>query len=451
LKHCKIRYTSYALLLNLSKLFGYETKGRKVKLSITPIKKPIKTAFEDDSKLREKVSSILAEIEKQGDKALFNFCYKFDGFKGESLKISAKQIESAYESLDAEIIQAIKKAAKRIEQFAQVQKGSILPQQIELSPGITLGHHVIPISSSASYVPGGRYPLPSSALMSIIPARVAGVKRIAACSPPDRSIGTVHPATLVAMDIAGAHEIYSMGGAHAIGAFAFGTESIASVDIIVGPGNQWVTEAKRQVSGDVGIDFIAGPSEVLIIADSTANPKFIAADLLAQSEHDPQARGILISTDENLIQSVLDHLEEYLEQLPTASVARKSWEDNGVIYLIDYLKEAVNLSNKIAPEHLELHISNPDTIVPQLNNYGSLFIGNWAAEVLGDYVSGTNHILPTMRAARYTGGVWVGTFLKVVSYQKITQEGARELAPMASKLAELEGLYAHKLAADLRS
>jgi len=420
-------------------------------LSITPIKKPIKTAFEDDSKLREKVSSILAEIEKQGDKALFNFCYKFDGFKGESLKISAKQIESAYESLDAEIIQAIKKAAKRIEQFAQVQKGSILPQQIELSPGITLGHHVIPISSSASYVPGGRYPLPSSALMSIIPARVAGVKRIAACSPPDRSIGTVHPATLVAMDIAGAHEIYSMGGAHAIGAFAFGTESIASVDIIVGPGNQWVTEAKRQVSGDVGIDFIAGPSEVLIIADSTANPKFIAADLLAQSEHDPQARGILISTDENLIQSVLDHLEEYLEQLPTASVARKSWEDNGVIYLIDYLKEAVNLSNKIAPEHLELHISNPDTIVPQLNNYGSLFIGNWAAEVLGDYVSGTNHILPTMRAARYTGGVWVGTFLKVVSYQKITQEGARELAPMASKLAELEGLYAHKLAADLRS
>ncbi len=420
-------------------------------MSIKQIKRPTSEAnFINDSGLREKVSTILSEIQNKGDTALFNFCEKFDGFKGESLKVSTKQIESAYESLDTEIIQAIKIAARRIEQFAQVQKEAILPREVELSPGITLGHHILPVSSSASYVPGGRYPLPSSALMSIIPARVAGVKRIVACSPPDRSIESINPATLVAMDIAGAHEIYCMGGAHAIGALAFGSESIAPADIIVGPGNQWVTEAKRQVSGDVGIDFIAGPSEVLIIADSTANPKFIAADLLAQSEHDTQARGILISTDEKLIHSVLGYLEEFLEQLPTAPVARKAWEDNGEIYLVDYLEEAVNLSDEIAPEHLELHISNPDAIVPKLNNYGSLFIGNWAAEVLGDYVSGTNHILPTMRAARYTGGVWVGTFLKVVSYQKITQQGAQELSPVASKLAELEGLYAHKLAADLR-
>jgi len=420
-------------------------------MSIKPIKQSnSQTNFEDNLQVREKVSNILSEIRKKGDMALFNFCQKFDGFEGGNLKISSEQIQSAYKNLDSEDIQAMKKAAERIEQFAQFQKESILPREVELSPGVTLGHHILPISSSASYVPGGRYPLPSSALMSIIPARVAGVKRIVACSPPDRSSGTIHPATLVAMDIAGACEIYCMGGAHAIGALAFGTESVAPADIIVGPGNQWVTEAKRQVSGNVGIDFIAGPSEVLIIADDAANPEFIAADLLAQSEHDPQARGILVSTDEKLIQSVLKYLEGFLGQLPTASVARKAWEDNGEIFLVDCFEEAAHLSNKIAPEHLELHMSNPDTIIPQLSNYGSLFIGNWAAEVFGDYVSGTNHILPTMRAARYTGGVWVGTFLKVVSYQKITKEGARELAPVASKLAELEGLYAHKLAADLR-
>jgi histidinol dehydrogenase len=420
-------------------------------MSIKLIKKPNRTIeYVDDSKLREGVSAILSEIHNKGDAALLNFCEKYDGFKGESLEITKNQIDSAYKKLHPEVIKAIKNAARRIEQFSLIQKEAILPCEVELSPGVTLGHHILPVSTSASYVPGGRYPLPSSALMSIIPARVAGVKKIVACSPPDRSIDSINPATLVAMDIAGAHEIYCMGGAHAIGALAFGTQSIAPADIIVGPGNQWVTEAKRQVSGDVGIDFIAGPSEVLVIADDTANPKFIAADLLAQSEHDPQARGILISTDEKLIQGVLGHLEEFLRQLPTASVARKAWEDNGEIYLVDLIEEAVELSNEISPEHLELHISNPDTIVSKLNNYGSLFIGNWAAEVLGDYVSGTNHILPTMRAARYTGGVWVGTFLKVVSYQKITQQGARELAPVASKFAELEGLYAHKLAADLR-
>ncbi|MDD4568926.1 MAG: histidinol dehydrogenase [Tepidanaerobacteraceae bacterium] len=420
-------------------------------MSIKPIKKPNHTIdYVDDIKLREGVSDILSEIQNKGDTALFNFCEKYDGFKGDSLKITKNEIKSAYKNLDPKVIQAIKNAARRIEQFALIQKEAILPKEVELSPGITLGHNILPISSSASYVPGGRYPLPSSALMSIIPARVAGVERIVACSPPDGSIGTINPATVVAMDIAGATEIYCMGGAHAIGALAFGTQSITPADIIVGPGNQWVTEAKRQVSGDVGIDFIAGPSEVLVIADDTADPKFIAADLLAQSEHDPQARGILISTDDKLVQNVTGYLEEFLCQLQTAAIARKAWEGNGEIYLVDHVSEAVELSNEIAPEHLELHISNPETIIPKLNNYGSLFIGNWAAEVLGDYVSGTNHILPTIRAARYTGGVWVGTFLKVVSYQKITQEGARELAPVASKLAELEGLYAHKLAADLR-
>lgn len=421
-------------------------------MSIKPIKKSTDTTISNSNlALEQKVSEILSEIQIKGDTALYNFCEKFDKYKGKNLKVSKNQIKSAYENLDLKVVRSIRAAAERIEQFAIAQKDTILPLKTELSPGVTIGHQIIPISSSASYVPGGRYPLPSSALMSIIPARVAGVKRIIACSPPDISFGTINPATLVAMDIAGADEIYCMGGAHAIGALAFGTESISPADIIVGPGNQWVTEAKRQVSGTVGIDFIAGPSEVLIIADKTANPKFIAADLLAQSEHDPQARGILICTNGRLIKDVLRYLKEFLGQLPTASIAQKAWKDNGEIYLVDSLMEACNLSNKIAPEHLELHVENSDRIISKLNNYGSLFIGNWAAEVFGDYISGTNHILPTMRAARYTGGVWVGTFLKVVSYQEITQEGARGLAPVASKLAELEGLYAHKLAAELRS
>lgn len=420
-------------------------------MSIKIIKKPnSEIKSENNSQIREKVSDILLQIQKNGDEALFEFCRKFDNYQSKDLRISSKQIQDAYEHVDSEYIKALEAAAYRIKKFALYQKETIKPLEIELSAGVTVGHRIIPVSSSASYVPGGRYPLPSSALMSIIPAKAAGVERVIACSPPDKSIGTIHPATVVAMDMAGANEIYCMGGAHAVGALAFGTESIAPADIVVGPGNQWVTEAKRQVSGSVGIDFIAGPSEVLIIADKTANPAFIAADLLAQSEHDPNARGILISLDENLIQEVLEHLKAYLNDLSTQYVAKSSWENNGTIFFAENISEAAELSNEIAPEHLELQVSEVDLLIPKLYNYGSLFIGPWSAEVFGDYVSGTNHILPTMKAARYTGGVWVGTFLKIVSYQRISPSGAKDLALIASELAELEGLFAHKLASDLR-
>jgi histidinol dehydrogenase len=414
------------------------------------IKKSAGKPAEDIFEVKERVSQILLEIRQKGHKALLEFCGRFDGYNGNDVKISKDEIDRAYKIVDPEVINDLKRAAERIETFARIQKNSISPVEEEISPGVILGHRIIPVSSCAAYVPGGRYPLPSSALMSIIPARVAGVKRIAACSPPDKNTGSIHPATLIAMDMAGAHEIYCMGGAHAIGALTFGTESIAPVDIIVGPGNQWVTEAKRQVSGMVGIDFLAGPSEVLVIADSSANPRFIAADLLAQSEHDPQARGILICTDEGLAERVMKAVDDFLSTLETAAVARKAWEDNGEIILADSMEEAAALSNEIAPEHLELHVANPGEIIDKLVNYGSLFIGSFAAEVFGDYVSGTNHILPTIQASRYTGGVWVGTFVKVASYQKITKEGARLLAPLASRLARLEGLMAHRLAAEVR-
>jgi len=399
--------------------------------------------------VRQKVFNILEDVRKNGDQALIEYNKKFDDYTG-NMRITADDIKRAYDSLDEQVIKDIRFAAERIRRFAEIQKDSMREVKEVVSPGVILGHRIIPVQSCATYIPGGRYPLPSSALMSIIPAKVANVPRIVACSPPDSDVGSINPATLVAMDIAGADEIYCMGGAQAIAALAYGTQTIKPVDMIVGPGNIWVTEAKRQVFGTVGIDFLAGPSEVLIIADETAEPDFIASDLLAQSEHDPNARGILISLSEDLAHRVISSLEKLLADLETEEVARKSWQDNGQVIVVDSVEDAVKLANKIAPEHLELCINNPEDVVDLLLNYGSLFIGNYAAEVFGDYVSGTNHILPTMKAARYTGGVWVGTFLKVVSFQMISKEGAKELIPAASSLAKTEGLYAHKLAADIR-
>jgi len=413
------------------------------------IVKDAKKNMMEEVDIRQKVFDILEDVRKNGDKAVTEYCRKFDGYTG-NLKITADDIKKAYDSVDEKVIKDISFAADRIRKFAKIQKKSIVEVKEEVSPGVVLGHRIIPVQSCGAYIPGGRYPLPSSALMSIIPAKVAGVPRVVACSPPDKEIGNINPATLVAMDIAGADEIYCMGGAHAIAALAFGTETIKPVDMIVGPGNIWVTEAKRQVFGNVGIDFLAGPSEVLIIADDTANPDFVAADLLAQSEHDPNARGILISLSEKLASSVIASVEKLLPDLKTRNIAQESWKNNGQVIVADSVEEAVKLANEIAPEHLELNIENPEDIVPLLQNYGSLFIGNYAAEVFGDYVSGTNHILPTMKAARYTGGVWVGTFLKVASFQMINKQGAKSLIPAASSLAEKEGLFAHKLAADIR-
>lgn len=403
----------------------------------------------EDVDIRQQVFTILEDIRSKGDEALAKYCRELDNFIG-TVRVTDDDIKKAYDSLEPQVVRDIEFAADRIRRFAEIQKKSICEVKEEVSPGVILGHRIIPINSCGVYIPGGRYPLPSSALMSIIPAKVANVSRIVACSPPDKKTGSIHPATLVAMNVAGADEIYCMGGAHAIGALAYGTETIKGVDMIVGPGNIWVTEAKRQVFGTVGIDFLAGPSEVLIIADETANPDFVAADLLAQSEHDPNARGILISLSENMASKVVSSLEILLTDLKTADIARKAWEDNGEVFVADSMDEAIKLANEIAPEHLELCVKNPEDVVDSLHNYGSLFIGNYAAEVFGDYVSGTNHILPTMKAARYSGGVWVGTFLKVVTFQKITKEGAAELIPAASNLAETEGLFAHKLAADIR-
>lgn len=401
--------------------------------------------------VKEQVSSIIEDIKINKDEALKRYNLKFDNNNRDIIRVSKEEIQEAYKKVDDEFIKNLKVAATNIENFAKAQKESFNNNfEKEIYPGVILGQKHIPVNSCLAYVPGGGYPLFSTALMLIIPAKVAGVKRVVACSPTMKDISKINPKTLVAMDIAGADEIYATGGVQAIASFTYGTESIKPVDIIVGPGNKYVTEAKRQCYGTVGIDFVAGPSEVLIIADETANPTYIAADVLAQCEHDLNARGILLTTDREFAKKVKDKVEEMLEVLPTKNIAKPSWENNGEIILVDNLKEAVDLSNEYAPEHLEIVTKDNESIIDELTNYGSLFIGAYSAEVFGDYVSGTNHTLPTLKASRYTGGVWVGTFIKTCTHQVLNKEAIKSLAPVGVALATEEGLHAHANAARVR-
>ena len=406
---------------------------------------------ETEKIVKEQVSSIIEDIKINKDEALKKYNLKFDNNDRNIIRVSKEEIEEAYKEVDDEFINNIKIAAKNIEKFAKLQKKSFNNDfEKEIYPGVILGQKHIPVSSCLAYVPGGGYSLFSTALMLIIPAKVAGVKRVVACSPTMKDVAKINPKTLVAMDIAGADEIYATGGVQAIASFTYGTESIKPVDIIVGPGNKYVTEAKRQCYGTVGIDFVAGPSEVLIIADETANATYIAADVLAQCEHDLNARGILITTSEKFANEVMKKVEQMLEELPTKNIAKPSWENNGEVILVDNLKEAVEISNQYAPEHLEISTANNDDIIDELINYGSLFIGGYSAEVFGDYVSGTNHTLPTLKASRYTGGVWVGTFIKTCTHQVLNKDAVKALGPVAVKLATDEGLHAHANAAKVR-
>ena len=406
---------------------------------------------EDKKKLTQTVGDMIDDVKKRKDEALKEYSQWFDGSKRTSFLVTKEEIREAYDQLTEQEIQDLKKAAEHIRAFARAQRETIKPlENFSPAPGIFLGHRIIPVKSCCCYVPGGNYPLYSTALMLVIPAKAAGVERVAACSPVMKGTDRINPKTLAAMDIAGADEIYAVGGAQAIAAFSYGTEEIRPVDMIVGPGNQYVTEAKRQCYGQVGIDFVAGPSEVLVIADGSGTPEIVAADLLAQSEHDPNAKGMLITTDEEFGQAVIQAVEKELSWLPTASIAKKSWETYGEVVLADSLEEALQIANDYAPEHLELNVQEPEALKEQLYNYGSLFMGENTAEVFGDYASGTNHTLPTLRAARYTGGVWVGTFLKTCTHQSMTQEAMRDLAPLVERMAQGEGLMGHAQAAKVR-
>ena len=416
--------------------------------------KPSKVRTEADrTALRETVGGIIDNVIHNGDNALLEYNSRFDNCERKTLRISREEIEEAYRQVSSEDLEDIRKAAANIRAFAEAQKGT-LGELRDFSPseGIMLGHRVIPVDSCCCYVPGGGYPLYSTALMLGIPAKTAGVRRVTACSPVIKGTDTIHPKTLVAMDIAGIDEIYAVGGAQAIAAFSYGTDQIEPVNMIVGPGNSFVTEAKRQCYGKIGIDFVAGPSEVLVIADGHADPEVIAADILAQSEHDREAKGLVVTTDEALGKAIIDAVEKQLPTLDTEEIARSSWNDFGEIIIADSLEEAVDYANEYAPEHLEVNVeeSRTDSVVNSLRNYGSLFIGGNTAEVFGDYASGTNHTLPTLGAARYTGGVWVGTFLKTCTYQRMSSTAMMGIAPLVSNLARGEGLIGHARAAEIR-
>ena len=397
-----------------------------------------------------RVAEIIQAIRARGDSALVEYNGRFDGNSRTALRVTREEIDAAYAQMTQEELDDLRRAADHIRKFALAQKGCLTELDgFSNVPGSVLGHRVIPVSSCGCYVPGGSYPLFSTALMLIIPAKAAGVARIAACAPAVKGTASIHYKTLAAMDIAGADEIYVAGGAQAIAALAYGTEQIPAVDVIVGPGNQYVAEAKRQCYGQVGIDFFAGPSEVLAIADGCADPRILAADMLAQSEHDRLAKGILVTTSRPLGQAVLQAVQEQLSTLETAEIARASWDAYGEVILAGSLEEAVDIANNCAPEHLEVIVQD-ESILPKLVNFGSLFIGQETGEVFGDYASGTNHTLPTVRSARYTGGVWVGTFLKVCTFQRYQPAAMREIAPLVSRMAHGEGLAAHARAAEIR-
>jgi sulfopropanediol 3-dehydrogenase len=409
------------------------------------IKAPEVIPAADDARVRDTVARIMADVAARGDAALRDYSKQFDGVEIEQLRVSDEDIEAARHACDDELIEGAQFALERITAFAQAQLATMQPLEIETMPGVHLGHRLIPLQRVGAYVPGGRYPLLSSPLMAIIPAKVAGVEEIHVCTPPK-----VHPAVLYAAHLAGATHIYRIGGAQAIAALTFGTETIPQVHKICGPGNMYVNEAKRQAIGHVGIDQLAGPSEIFVLADDTADPKILAADLLAQAEHDPETRVGLITTSRRVAEATLREVERQLGILATAQVAGAAWQKRGEIALCRDEADMVLYSDHVAAEHLQVHTADAEALSGRLRNYGSLFIGQDASVVYSDKVSGTNHILPTGGAAHYTGGVWVGTFLKVCTHQRIERSGVEVLAHYATRQSAREGLEGHRKAAEIR-
>jgi sulfopropanediol 3-dehydrogenase len=396
----------------------------------------------------ETVRGILADIEARRDHAVREYSQKFDRWDPPSFRLSQLEIDALVASVPQRTIDDITFAQAQIRHFAEAQKDALKDIEITTLPGVTLGHKSIPVQSVGCYVPGGRYPMVASAHMSIVTAKVAGVKRIVACTPP--TDGAAHPETIAAMALGGADEIFLLGGVQAVGAMALGTETIAPVDMLVGPGNAYVAEAKRQLFGRVGIDLLAGPTEILVIADGSADVQMVATDLLGQAEHGPTSPAMLITTSRALAEALPAEIERQLAVLPTAEVARVSWRDYGQILLVEDLEEAVVEADKAAYEHVEVLTEIPRWFLERLTNYGSLFLGEETNVAYGDKVIGTNHTLPTRGAARYTGGLWVGKFLKTVTYQQCTPEASVVIGEYCSRLCAIEKFAGHKEQADLR-
>jgi sulfopropanediol 3-dehydrogenase len=417
----------------------------------TYIKKGIEAGeiAQADAKVRATVEGILSDIETRGDRAIRELSRKFDNWNPQTFRLSDTEIEAAISKVSKGDLDDIRFAQSQVRSFAEKQKACLEDLEVETMPGVVLGHRNVPVNSVGCYVPGGKYPMVASAHMSVVTAKVAGVKRILTSAPPHD--GGPHPAIVAAMHFAGADEILVLGGIQAVGAMALGTESIDSVDMLVGPGNMFVAEAKRQLFGRVGIDLFAGPTETLVIADDSVDGELCAVDLLGQAEHGPTSPAVLLTDSEALAESTLLEVERQLDILPTAEIARESWANYGEIIVCESVDEIVREANRLAFEHVQVMTRDPDYFLANLTNYGALFLGARTNVSYGDKVIGTNHTLPTKRAARYTGGLWVGKFMKTCTYQRIlTDEASTLVGEYCSRLCAIEGFAGHGEQANIR-
>jgi sulfopropanediol 3-dehydrogenase len=404
---------------------------------------------EDDAKVRATVEGILADIKARGDAAVRELSIRFDKWDRQNFRLSEGEIQACLDQLTPRDLDDIRFAQTQVRNFAEHQKAALRDIEVETLPGVVLGHRNIPVNSVGCYVPGGKYPLLASAHMSVVTAKVAGCKRIITCAPPFE--GRPAPAIVAAQHLAGADEIYCLGGIQAVGAMALGTESIAPIDMLVGPGNAFVAEAKRQLYGRVGIDLFAGPTETLIIADETVDAEICATDLLGQAEHGPNSPAVLLTTSEKLARETMAEVERLLTILPTAGIARKAWEDYGEVIICDSEDEMVAEADRIASEHVQVMTRDPDYFLQHMTNFGALFLGPRTNVSYGDKVIGTNHTLPTKKSARYTGGLWVGKFMKTCTYQRVlTDEASAMIGEYCSRLCMLEGFAGHAEQANIR-
>jgi sulfopropanediol 3-dehydrogenase len=421
-------------------------------MSISYLKEAVPAAqvAKDLAAVKETVTGVIADIRERGDTAVREYSSKFDNWSPALFRLSQRRIEEIIATLPPQVITDIEFAQDQVRRFARAQLAALREIEVETMPGVFLGHKHIPVASAGAYIPGGRYPLTASAHMTVLTAKVAGVPRVAACTPPIR--GEIPAATVAAMHLAGADEIYLLGGVQAVAALALGTKTIGKVDLLAGPGNAYVAEAKRQLFGEVGIDLFAGPTEILVIADSLADPEVVAVDLLSQAEHGPDSPAILVTTSRPLGETVLRYVDAILPGMPTNDFAGPAWRDHGQILVVDSIEEAFSVADSFAAEHVEVLTVSPRDALTRMRNYGALFLGEGTCVSYGDKVIGTNHVLPTRGAARYTGGLWVGKYLKTVTYQEVRDpESSALLGDVCGRASRVEFFEGHARSGDVRA